>query len=725
MKKHAGFFIFFLGVIILFLGKLITLDHGFLAADYGAQHYPWALEYSRALKSLSFPFWTRYIHSGFPLMAEGQIGGFYPLNIVMFFLLPFRAAYNYSTVLHFALAGISMYFYARRTGAGQWGGSLSALLFCFGSAYAGCFYNVPALKVLSWFPLVLLLFEKYISARKVRYLWFAGVILGMQFLAGAFQFAAYSLLFSLLYMAYRYRMEGRGVYRCIPPFLLFAVTGGVMFLPQFILTSRLARLSVRSGMTLDFALWGSFSPLGFLGTVFPSWAGYLGRQLYISVFGLLFFIFACFFTGREKRLRPLIMMAAVSLFMALGRFNPLYVLLVRHTGAYVFRGPARAIFFAVFSMSVLAGFGFSKMSSVEAAGERKRAVKVFLGWVGLTGASFAAARFFLSVFREQVISFGNWWVRRFVYGKPHHRYDLETYLDKVKSLYSAVLEHMSPADPFIAVSWALIGLSFALGFYLLRRPLKGRAAKAMVTAAILADLLVYGSYGMGFGGNILSFDVLDPGEPGLLSRLKEEKELFRVMPYGAYSDELPRWITPNRNMVYGIDSIAVYSPLSNKSYKRELSGLEVVDDSMGLEDPRPGALEKNAGVLRSLNTRYILSPVELDEPFLKRVYPRSDTFVYELEGYLPRFYFADTLEAEAGVEAGAVTVRDYRSGYAALTVDAPREGFVVFSENPYPGWKARIDGSGASVISCPPVQAVSVPAGRHEIEFFYDPFNIR
>jgi hypothetical protein len=137
MKKHLAFILFFLAVIFIFFSKLLFMKGSFLAGDYLVQFYPWSKSYSEAIKNFAFPFWTKYINSGFPLMAEGQIGGFYPLNMVIFFLFPLNPAYNYSIIIHFILGGIFAYLYARKIGADQWGGALSAFVFCLVQARPG------------------------------------------------------------------------------------------------------------------------------------------------------------------------------------------------------------------------------------------------------------------------------------------------------------------------------------------------------------------------------------------------------------------------------------------------------------------------------------------------------------------------------------------------------------------------------------------------------------
>ncbi|MCK4852281.1 MAG: hypothetical protein KAS86_04120, partial [Candidatus Omnitrophica bacterium] len=235
MRKHTGFIIFFTLLILIFFWKLISMKGAFLGGDYAAQFYPWSRTYSAAIQDFRFPYWTRWFHSGFPLMAEGQVGGFYPLNMLFFFFLPFRIAYNYIVVFHFVLAGVFTYMFARKTGACQWGGALATLLFCFGSAYAGCFYNTVMVKTLVWVPLVLLLFEKYFENRKARYVIGAGVVLGIQLLAGFVQMAFYSALFYLVYFIYGLMTRKDMRIRDILILAAGLSAAGIIFYPQFVL----------------------------------------------------------------------------------------------------------------------------------------------------------------------------------------------------------------------------------------------------------------------------------------------------------------------------------------------------------------------------------------------------------------------------------------------------------------------------------------------------------
>jgi hypothetical protein len=53
-------------------------------------------------------------------------------------------------------------------------------------------------------------------------------------------------------------------------------------------------------------------------------------------------------------------------------------------------------------------------------------------------------------------------------------------------------------------------------------------------------------------------------------------------------------------------------------------------------------------------------------------------------------------------------------------------GFLVLSENAYPGWRARIDGAGTPVFRTDvTLQGIVVPSGVHRVEFTMDSGSLR
>jgi hypothetical protein len=69
-----------------------------------------------------------------------------------------------------------------------------------------------------------------------------------------------------------------------------------------------------------------------------------------------------------------------------------------------------------------------------------------------------------------------------------------------------------------------------------------------------------------------------------------------------------------------------------------------------------------------------------------------------------------------------VTFSSYEAAQVALSVEAPRAGYVVFSDTNYPGWEATVNGAAAPVLRAnQSFKAVRVGAGRSDVRFRFRP----
>ena len=318
-----GWFLFFLALFLVFLYPLLTLRQGFLGGDYGWQFYPWTQLYAEALKSGRGPvLWTPLIQSGFPLFAEGQTGMLYSLNLLFFRLLPFKIAYNGLFLSHFLMGGIFSYLFGRKRGMSPAAAALTALCFTFGSAYAGCFYNIVTMRTLVWFPLALYFVEVYLGDRKLWALFALSFVQTQSWLGGFAQTAAYSFLFIFLY--YALRIAGDAALRKRAPLLHLKLAGSLGLsvltaLPQLWATLELAFHSSRILQEKTFILWGSAQPWSPVTLFLYPWSVFLRSNLYIGVLPFLLILLV----RHRKNLKIWWILAAISFFFALGVFNPL------------------------------------------------------------------------------------------------------------------------------------------------------------------------------------------------------------------------------------------------------------------------------------------------------------------------------------------------------------------------------------------------------------------
>lgn len=718
LKNNLKFAIIFTAAILLFQWRIILMRSLFIGGDNLVQFYPWFKVYSESIRHFMLPFWTRYMQSGFPLMAEGQVGGFYLFNMLFFSGLPFNIAYSYSVVFHFIVGGVSIYFLSRKLGACELGGAVAALVFCFGSAYAGCFYNIISLRTLCWTPLVFLLFELFFEKQRPYYIMIAGVVYGMQLLAGFVQFAVYCWIFYLVYFICRHRSR-----RDLLCYLTFSAISFFIFLPQLILTYNLIMSSSRATADLQFALWGSYNPALLVQTVFPYWARFARNDFYFSIFGILFLLVSFSLLKDDKKIRAVFIIFVLSFLLALGKYNPVYVLLVKLGHLYSFRNPSKFLFFTSMAASILIGKGFSVFFK-DNFHERGRALRSYNIILCVCGLVFLASKAVITLFKDAIIKLGEQYASKFIFGTSAHRYGIDIYMKKVGSVYQAAISGVSFNSIFNIASWLLLILALIVSLVIIKRRNARIPAysKYLVICVIIADLFIYSFIGRGFNSNLRNYSALNPTNAAIYNYIKSDKDVFRVLPYGIGSGKLPFWIMPNTNILYGIDSVAGYTPLANEGYRKALLPLEVIDNSLGVRLPEENSINECMGLLRLLNVKYVISCDRLGAAGLEFILEDGGIYLYKISNYLPRAFVVKDFDVDSIDSNIDVKMVKYDSGSAVFKIDMPYKGFLIFSENNYTGWKAYVNGGIRELKRVSLVSAVELDKGENRVSFIYRPY---
>src|SRR5439155_21226881 len=130
--------------------------------------------------------WTPQLFSGFPLMAEGQTGVFYPPNWLAASFLPAQQGFVWLRLVHYWLAVLFSYLFARSLHLAPGPAAVGAMSFSFGSFMVGQMQHASVVGSAVWMPLVLALTEFGFRARgltRQRWLMLAGLALGASALA--------------------------------------------------------------------------------------------------------------------------------------------------------------------------------------------------------------------------------------------------------------------------------------------------------------------------------------------------------------------------------------------------------------------------------------------------------------------------------------------------------------------------------------------------------------
>ncbi len=736
-RKDAWFVALILLALVIVFFQLFTLEKSFLSGDHREQQYPWAQFYQSAIRHFHLPWWTTRIHCGFPLLAEGQIGAFYPLNFIFLFFLPLKIAYNYEILFQYFLGALLFYSYLRRSGISDWGSFFAALIYLFGSTQGGYFYyNLISQKTVIWLPLTLILLDRLKREKSWNDGFFLALVFAVQLFAGYLQVAVYSIGYSCLYFTYLWWQEKSGRFLA-----LFAASGAaaVFFsLVQLLPTFELAMLSSRAHAIKDLAYVGSMTPLGWLTLFYPSWDGFLGSEFYVGILGF-FFVLVSLFSGKESREKFFAAAAVFFLLLALGKFSPLYRAIIEVTHFYSFRTPIKFLFFVTFSCAVLAGFGFDKFFNREELRNKYASPQVLSGYRffmvlgGLMLLLPFLTHLFLEQYRPYLLPFLKRYVADHIYGQAGHPHPLDFYMQKAEGFYEQVIQLAGLSSTDTRIEWGLLGfcLTFVRSAWLVPEKFLRKYGKWLCCLVLFMDLFLYGFTSIKPNyGDFRSFDT-PAGKSAIVDYLKKDISIFRVMEVYQESSENEKYpLFPNFNMLYGMDDIGVYSPLVMKAYRNFLEGWGYTNDSLSISWVDPRKVEENLSLLSFLNVKYILSTKPLSARGLIPVTEENGITLYRNDTVLPRAFFlprvfaVDSMTELKNIQP--VDSLNYDQNRVSLEINAPEDGLLVLSDIAYPGWWLRVNGKPADFSKALKLfRATALKKGKNEVVFEYGPVMYR
>ncbi|MCL4459321.1 MAG: YfhO family protein [Chloroflexi bacterium] len=397
-------------LILVFYRQTALSPRILIGYDIFTYFYPNEAYAAERLHSGQLPLWNPYLFTGVPFLANIQTGIFYPLNL-LFLLFFVPRAYVYSVVLHVFLAGCFMYLFARVSlHLQRWAAFLAAVVLMFGGFTSSLVGHLNQLQAATWLPLLFLLTDLTYRERRPLLALATGAVLALQLLAGHMQ-ESYLTLCALsglvlfyggkaLWGGYHpsHSEENSGEHpqsaaregvlplgehlrgkesrtdrwrTALGSVISKEISGlalvGVSLLLGFGLaavqlwpTYELANLSIRAGgLTYKEAVSFSLPPWLILKSLLPPvfdapiFSEYWG---YVGVCGLILAALAVVMRPRDKHVLFFALLALLSLFLALGQFNPLYPYLYKILpGLALFRVPARWLFLYTFAMAALAG----------------------------------------------------------------------------------------------------------------------------------------------------------------------------------------------------------------------------------------------------------------------------------------------------------------------------------------------------------------------------------
>jgi hypothetical protein len=712
----------------------------FNAASDMNRVYPFRLVAAEFFKQFhAVPQWTPYLFGGMPYAANPTFGDtFYP-GFLLRLILPVDLGMTLGMMLHITLAGTFTYLFLRELKL-DWGAAFvggAAYLFTgmvVSLVYAG---HDGKIIVSALLPLALLFLSRGVTRGDWRpYLGF-GVVVGLSLLSPHVQLTYYELMAAGFFWLFLVVWSGQRPARHVwwHSMLLFGVglaVGFALDAIQLIPFAQYIHYSPRgaagsSSTGWEYATSWAMPPEEVLNVLWPSFSGmldnYFGRngiKLHSEYLGVVPLMLATFaFRLKDKRRLGwfFAFLAAYGVLFAWGGHTPFYWLPYTFLpGIKLTRGAGMIFFLVSFSTAALAAFG------MQAILRKEEPVRIgrLVGWVTVLAAAalLAAAR----GWRSLMLSFA-----------------LPQLANQVDANYGVFT-----LDAFraLAVGALVLGLVWA------RRAGRWTGSSWALALGVLTLLDLWSVERRQIRFSPPASVQFAPD--GVIKTLAGEKDLCRVLPVGAYTQD-------NYLMVHHIRSALGYQGTEIHRYDELFGGKNTWLSGQG----NVGAVN----LWRLLAVKYLVtgSPVQFAQltplgggPLT--TYDGQQVYLYRFEGHQPyawlvaqAFKASDeqvvpTLlnarfdprrillvppDAPVGVTslptlpetvANAVQTTEIRAGAYRFDIAKPvdQPAYLFISENWYPAWKAAVDGKPAPVVRAQmSLMAVPVPAGARVVELTY------
>lgn len=342
------------------------------------------------------PFWTEYAYSGFPFLADPQVGAFYPLNWPFFLYGVTAEALKWELALHALLACVGVFLLALEWIESPPLAAMAAMMFGFSGFFAGHSSHIGMFQSAAWLPWLLWGAHRALVRGRSFALIGAGLAGACLVLAGHFQTALYSFSALFLYavgVAAIGKSSWRRASRTLAGIgLLTVLLSAVQILPTYELTSQSIRAAQsyaqKTSGTLEWRAFGTLFVPNMYGSVSGHYTGPVNRSQYYLYGGILLIplaVLGCV----AKRLRWVgLMLAVPAVWYAFGPPGGLYWLITALPGFAKVRAPIHVWFVVALALALLAAAGAEGLSK-----------RWSVGWLAfaLAGVTFCDLTFWNSL----------------------------------------------------------------------------------------------------------------------------------------------------------------------------------------------------------------------------------------------------------------------------------------------------------------------------------------
>lgn len=709
---------------IIFFTKILFSGNSLYGADFLYQFYPWKnFIYQNIWVNGHFPLWNPYKFSGSPFIANIQASMFYPLGF-LYYIFPPEAAYLYSTMMHCMLGAIFMYLFMRSISISRVGSLLSAIIFMFNGYFISHLYagHLSFVQCYVWLPLIFLFWVRFCYHFDLKNAVIAGLLLGVQILGGFPQICFYTILaiifFGLFilgktFLSRSYQRVVKTIFGLCIIFLIGFGLAAIQILP----TLEFTELSTRAGgVNYEFATYDSLHPKELLTFLLPEIFGnvvdgtywrtpegwhFWETCAYVGVIPFFLVLFKPIKGNARKLWIFFIVLIFVSLFLALGKYNPIYPVIYKIPGFNSFRLPAQIIYLYIFSIAILSGLGITRILD-DGVLFTKSSI-IFLTLIGIILIIFIVG------IHWNVYDFFH---RMFLYfAEGPIRYV------NFPNLFERTITGVNKA-----------GLVFfaALLLLFMKRNQKINFS-VFSTCLFLLALMDIGKFGWEF---IEPYDYsTSPVKQQIAARLNKKPSEGRVIALTPFN--------PNDGMISKFPSVLGYDPLILKRYAAYIQKSQewpLNDHLVNLAwvNYPDRKLLKMLNVNRLVHMDNILD-IENDIPYVnfitKAAFKKEEEILSFIRSndFNPKrmVVFNDTYhfklpEHQSDGVVGSYSVTEYDNHRISIKTSTDKPCFIVLSEIFYPGWYANVDKKDVPILRGNYLfRVIPISKGEHKVDLYY------
>ena len=739
--------LFLAAMLVSFCDEMIFSGKIPFFRDLAAYFYPIKFSVAESFKAGQLPLWEPRMAAGFPILAEFQSAVFYPPSVV-FYIMPFFAAIQFSYVFHYAVAASGSYVLLRSWKQPIFVALIGSILFSFGGTMVSLTNLLNHFQSAVWLPWLVYCWERAVENKRWSALVVFSIVAACQLLAGSPEIFAFSAALLVADIVHMYRKGQSGG---VSSSLARLSTAGLIIIGiamvQLLPTAELILHSRRDhAIPAAEAFAWSLRPSALMGLLLPVLepdtslsvgvrllltdklplllSNYIGN---IAVFGFCSWLI----NAEVKERLILIGMIAISLLCAFGSYTPVYPELYKWLpGFHSIRFPEKFYYltFALLLFGTVRGIT-ALMDGTNCRRTRMVLLGVPTGWLII----------YLVVRSDSNLL-------------AHWIHPLQPLRATVNPATIAAI--LFSVEKQIALSIILAGVFLLHQLELLRAGL----LHALLILIVFVDLSVANK-----PLHFLREKNRIQDAPRILEKPPSHGRIFYYPPgnnlhpsfvsvtgqpsYEKGTEVVLNNLLPNVGLMYGFEYFQDIDALGRRSYTDFLNFINT------------SAADERGKLLRALNVKYVVAFHSLNVKGINlfHEFPEHYSRIYEVTDSMPRTYLAARpvydldpvstlrrLSSDAFDLAGEVVIDApitlerrgefrgnskielYQNRRVRINARLNEPGILVLTDAFYPGWKVYVDKHPQRILRANYLfRGVELSPGNHIVEFVYDPASFK